>query len=151
MTNFNDILAAIASIIAAIAVILLMPAGEDPSHAPSPVATLDKNRFEPVTSLYYEKVEADATRIFRYQMTIDRDGVLRVIYDDVPGENRHVDKSTRLSDQARERIAEIFSSSGWRGLDGEYEGIGICVLGTFEGDYPPVPPRKPNRIFPDPA
>ena len=55
------------------------------------------------------------------------------------------------------RARETFERPEWRdylkarGLNGEYEGIGICVLGTFEGDYPPVPPRKPNRIFPDPA
>ena len=55
------------------------------------------------------------------------------------------------------RAKETFEKPEWRdylksrGLQGEYEGIGICVLGTFEGDYPSVPPRKPNRIFPDPA
>jgi len=55
-------------------------------------------------------------------MTIDAEGVLRVIYDDVPGENRHVDKSAKLSPAAKKRIDEIFATSGWRNLDDEYTG-----------------------------
>ena len=55
------------------------------------------------------------------------------------------------------RARETFEMPEWRdylksrGLEGEYEGIGICVLGTAAGDHPAVPPRKPDRIFSDPA
>ena len=55
------------------------------------------------------------------------------------------------------RAKETFEKSEWkeflrqRGLKGEYEGIGICILGFAEGDHPAVPPRKPNRIFTDKA
>ena len=112
---------AIISIVAAMGVILFMPQ-DDPSIQPSAAVVSVEQECPPVTSLLYEKVDANATRIFRFQMTIDASGVLRVVYDDIPGENRHVDKSTKLSPVARKRIAEIFASSGWRSLDNEYTG-----------------------------
>lgn len=33
------------------------------------------------------------------------------------------------------------------GIEGEYEGIGHCILGYVDGDYPNVIARKPNRVF----
>lgn len=33
------------------------------------------------------------------------------------------------------------------GIEGEYEGIGHCVLGYIDGAYPKAPPRKENRIY----
>ncbi len=109
-------------IVLAIAVVLLFPndrgaQGRSPASAPAPA------RAQPqLKSLSYEKVEADATRIFRYQMTIDGEGRLRVVYDDVPGENRHVDKSARLAPKALDRIREIFQTPGWDELDASYAG-----------------------------
>ena len=33
------------------------------------------------------------------------------------------------------------------GIDGEYEGIGHCILGYADGDYPEASPRKDNWIY----
>lgn len=33
------------------------------------------------------------------------------------------------------------------GIDGEYEGIGHCVLGYVDGEYPSVKPRKENWVY----
>ena len=33
------------------------------------------------------------------------------------------------------------------GITGDYEGIGHCVLGYPEGDYPKAPERKENRVY----
>ena len=33
------------------------------------------------------------------------------------------------------------------GIEGEYEGIGHCILGYVDGEYPSVPARKPNRVY----
>ena len=33
------------------------------------------------------------------------------------------------------------------GIEGEYEGIGHCVLGYIDGEYPSIPARKPNRVY----
>lgn len=109
------------SVLSAIVVILMAPGGKRPSNRPSVDPSVVAKTGD-LTSLFYEKVEADAARIFRYQMTVDAAGVLRVIYDDVPGENRHVDKSAKLSETALARIQEIFESAGWNELDEEYVG-----------------------------
>lgn len=74
-----------------------------------------------ITSVTYEKVEADSKHIFRYYMTLE-DGVLKVIYDDLPGESRHVDKSLKLSEKALARIEEMFKDSGFEELDASYRG-----------------------------
>ncbi len=33
------------------------------------------------------------------------------------------------------------------GIEGDYEGIGHCALGYYEGDPPAAAPRKENRVF----
>ena len=115
----NIVLAAAAvAAIVAIALVLLMPREEA-----SPVASTASADLAPaLASLRYEKVEADANRIFRYELTVDDDGILHVVYDDVPDANRHVDKSLRLDARATKRIAAIFETAGWSDLDSVYAG-----------------------------
>ncbi|HCG19807.1 MAG TPA: hypothetical protein DER26_02270 [Verrucomicrobia bacterium] len=76
-------------------------------------------------ALYYENVEADGSHIFRYQMTIGPDAVLRVVSDDVPGENRHVDKSAKLSPESLAHVDAIFKTAGWPELDAVYSGVAV--------------------------
>ncbi len=33
------------------------------------------------------------------------------------------------------------------GIEGEYEGIGYCILGYPEGELPPAPPRKEHFVY----
>lgn len=33
------------------------------------------------------------------------------------------------------------------GIEGEYEGIGHCILGYADGEYPTASERKPNRVY----
>lgn len=33
------------------------------------------------------------------------------------------------------------------GIEGEYDGIGHCVLGYIDGSYPKTPPRKKNWVY----
>jgi nitroreductase len=33
------------------------------------------------------------------------------------------------------------------GIEGEYEGIGNCVVGYMDGNYPAEKPRKENRVY----
>ena len=33
------------------------------------------------------------------------------------------------------------------GVEGEWEGIGHCVVGYADGDLPKAAPRKENRVF----
>ena len=51
------------------------------------------------------------------------------------------------------RAKETFERPEWKkwlseiGLDGDYEGIGHCVLGYVDGEYPAPIPRKEGRII----
>ena len=87
-----------------------------------------KNLPPPKPKLYalsYEKIEADSTRIFRYAMTINEDGILRIVYDDVPGENRHVDKSAKLSEAAIDHVVEMFTNPKWEESEEAYTGASV--------------------------
>lgn len=75
-----------------------------------------------VREVFYEKVEANATGIFRYEMTLSS-GVLKVTVDDVPAENRHVTKSQRLDEVALAELNEILAYKTLRGIDRAYEGV----------------------------
>lgn len=121
-------IAAAAAMVAAIAVVLFVPRGtEDPGGVEAKPGAAEREKADArLMSLYYEKVEADSSRIFRYQMTIDDSGTLRVAYDDVPGENRHVDKKGKLSEAAAKRIVEILDKPGFSSLDDEYTGQSVA-------------------------
>lgn len=51
------------------------------------------------------------------------------------------------------RARQEFEMPEWKeflkelGIEGEYEGIGHCILGYADGNEPPMIPRKPNRVF----
>ncbi len=84
---------------------------ELPTEAPSPK----------LRALSYEKVDADATHIFRYELSVEN-GILRVVYDDVPIDERHFDKRKTLDSESLERLLKIFEESDWRLLDRAYIG-----------------------------
>ena len=51
------------------------------------------------------------------------------------------------------RAKEEFASEGGKqllkewGIEGEYEGVGHCILGYTDGTVPQAAPRKANRVF----
>ena len=51
------------------------------------------------------------------------------------------------------RAAETFDMPVWKeflaslGLEGDYEGIGNCILGYPDCDLPAAPPRKEGRVY----
>ena len=51
------------------------------------------------------------------------------------------------------RAAETFDQPEWReflkslGLEGDYEGIGNCILGYTDGEEPAAPARRDGRVF----
>lgn len=117
---FSYVLMAIAliSVIGAL-ICTLMPIVQETSD-PVPVAAVET---EPVVKeLYYEKVEADSGKIFRYELRLTADGVLHVRIDDVPQEDRHVTKSRSLDERALARLNEIVSFSQMHKIDREYAG-----------------------------
>ncbi|MBE6577973.1 MAG: nitroreductase family protein [Ruminococcaceae bacterium] len=51
------------------------------------------------------------------------------------------------------RAKETFARPEWKewlssvGVEGDYEGIGQCVLGYIDGEYPAEKPRNDGRVF----
>ena len=51
------------------------------------------------------------------------------------------------------RAKEEFDTDEWKqllkdlGIEGDWEGIGHCAVGFYDGDYPAAPPRKENRVY----
>lgn len=51
------------------------------------------------------------------------------------------------------RAQEVFEQPEWKewlkslGIEGDYEGIGNCVLGYVDGEYPELLERKGGRVF----
>ncbi len=82
-------------------------------------------------SVSFEKVEADKESIYRYALEMDRAGVMTVVIDDVPKENRHVRKTAQLSSNAVERLSAILSSPELYKLSREYNGVPL-VAGTMK-------------------
>ena len=122
-TMIANVLWIVAALTVAVAIAVVLCA---PRESEKPVAPVVEEKPEQkLVSLRYEKVEADATRVFSYRMEIDGSGVLRVAFDDVPGENRHVDKKTKLSEKAKKRILEILEKPGFAALDDEYVGSSV--------------------------
>ena len=101
----------------AAAAILLVPVGE---RAGGFVA----RPLAPATlwSVCYEKVEASVKGICRYAITVDAAGNMYAELDDVPDNDRHIKKSAKLSDKAREELDRLFSSSELFALDKSYSG-----------------------------
>lgn len=122
-TMIANVLWVVAALTVAVAIAVVLCA---PRESEKPVASVVEEKTEQkLVSLRYEKVEADVTRVFSYRMEIDGSGILRVAFDDVPGENRHVDKKTKLSDKAKKRILEILEKPGFAALDDEYVGSSV--------------------------
>ena len=117
----------LANVLWAFAILLTVAAGyvmfDGTRGKATPAAPEAVDEAEPVVQeVTFEKVEADSEGIFRYEMTLSPDGVLRVQVDDVPKENRHLSKNQPLGEAARKTINEILSFSALKDLDREYVG-----------------------------
>lgn len=88
------------------------------------ITQVEEVKDDGIKSIEFEKVDADAKGIFRYAMSFDGfSGELSVRYDDIPVNNRQLDKKAVLDEKAVRMLAEICDSSkGFFSLDGEYSG-----------------------------
>ena len=117
---FSVVLWIAALLLAAAAVYFMMlPPPEPEESRPQEVREIR----QVVQEVSYEKVEADSDGIFRYEMTLSPDGVLKVTIDDVPKENRHLTKSEKLSGQSLKELNEILDFDLLREIDREYAGV----------------------------
>lgn len=122
-TMIANVLWVVAALTVAVAIAVVLCAPRESEKPITPV--VEEKPEQKLVSLRYEKIEADSARVFSYRMEIDGSGVLRVAFDDVPGENRHVDKKAKLSDKAKKRILEILEKPGFAALEDEYVGSSV--------------------------
>ena len=105
--------------------------------------------------IYYEKVEASAENIFRFEMTISAQGLLSVKIDDLAGKNRFVRKEKRVDPSLLADLSREIESSGFFSLDKSYTGFAAkpntlnewtltCVIGKNAHTC-----RVTNRTEPD--
>ena len=102
----------------AIAVVLI-----DPFPAEKPASELPAEEpKEELVEMSYEKVDADSGKIFRFSLALANGRTLTATVDDVPEEDRHLNKSVYLSDAAKARLEEILADPDLKTLDREYAG-----------------------------
>lgn len=118
---FANVLWAFAFLAGAAAVYVLLVA--PPKETAADVQAVPEDDEPSVKEVYYEKVEANQGQIFRYEMTLSPDGVLKVSVDDVPAENRHVTKSQKLDEKALAELNDILAYKALREVDRAYEGV----------------------------
>ncbi|MFO1491192.1 MAG: FHA domain-containing protein [Kiritimatiellia bacterium] len=69
----------------------------------------------------YEKVEANASNIFRYGMQLDADGRLRVRIDDLD-QNRQIEKDKVVDAELLRELRDTLGAKGFFDLNDRYEG-----------------------------
>lgn len=96
----------------------------DPSGFTKKTAhTISQTTPERRLLLQYEKIEADAENIFRYEMSINTDGVLAVKIDDLSGKNRHVRKEKKVEAALLAGLIADIENSGFFSLEKTYTGF----------------------------
>jgi len=73
--------------------------------------------------IYYEKVEATAENVFRYELTLSANGMLAVKIDDLSGKNRHIRKEKKVDPALLGELAGEIEKSGFFGLEKSYAGF----------------------------
>jgi len=106
-------------VLAASSIFLVLTWSSD-EQAMAPIAAVEE--VPALKELFYEKIEADADGIFRYELMLSPDGVLAVSVDDVPKENRHLTKRSPLDERARAELGEILAWKTLKEIDCEYAG-----------------------------
>lgn len=114
-----NVLWLVAVAVAAISVYVIMNSPTNTETAPREI----REESPTVSEFYYEKVDANSKSIFRYALSLMPDGQLKVVVDDVPGENRHLVKSQKLDDKALAELNSILDFKIIREIDREYVGL----------------------------
>lgn len=73
--------------------------------------------------VYYEKVDASAENIFRYELSLTADGMLIVKIDDLAGGNRHIRKEKKVEKDILLDLSRGIMGSGFFSLEKEYTGF----------------------------
>ena len=115
-----NVLWIVAVAVAGVAIYLVLSSPTE-SEEPAPVVLVDEQPV--IREVRYEKVEANLDGIFRYEMTVSPEGLIKVSLDDTR-ENRHPTiPPKQLNEQAQAELNDILSLKALREFDREYVGI----------------------------
>ncbi len=95
----------------------------------SPAAQPEKTGH--TIEINYEKVEATTQNIFRYKLSISKQGILSVQIDDIQN-NEHVQKEKQLNSAYIQTLAQTILESGFFDLSPVYLGIRPESLNQFD-------------------
>ena len=99
-------------------IVFMLTAPSEPEPAPKPAAV----EVPTVCEVLYEKVEATLEGIYRCEITVSRDGCLRVRLDDTK-ENRHPTIQPKpLGEEAKAELNDILAFDRLREIEREYVG-----------------------------
>lgn len=104
-----------------IALVLMLPEiAETPAASESEAAR--NSATSNLEAFSYEYVDGDSSHIYRMEITLDRQHILRVVAVDVPSGDRFIDESAKLSPEDIAALDSIFADQGWLALDSLYSG-----------------------------
>ncbi|MCL1920950.1 MAG: FHA domain-containing protein [Kiritimatiellaeota bacterium] len=109
----------------AIAAILVLVAGTTfifESAREEGAATVTPMTVDTTLQVYYEKVDASAENIFRYEMALNADGLMAIKVDDLSGNGRHIEEKKTVAKEMLAELARDIESSGFFALDKSYSG-----------------------------
>ena len=115
-----NVLWIVAVLVAGGAIYLMLTVPQEPRE-PAPAAIVEEAPV--VREVCYEKVEADSDGIFRYEMSVSPDGMLKVTLDDTKEDRHPAIPPKRLNEQAQAELNDILSLKSLREIDREYVGI----------------------------
>ena len=115
-----NILWIVAVLVAGGAIYLMLTVPQEPRDS-APVAIAEEAPV--VQEVYYEKVEANLDGIFRYEMSVSPDGLLRVTLDDTKEDRHPTIPPKQLGEGARKELNDILPLKSLREIDREYVGI----------------------------
>ncbi len=98
--------------------IFTMDTGKSKTKIKSPLSEKDNTML-----VFYEKVDATAGNIFRYELSLTADGMLVVKIDDLAGGNRHIRKEKKVEADILLDLSRGIMESGFFSLDKEYTGF----------------------------
>ena len=116
-----NVLWAVAVLVAGGAIYLMLTVPQEQGESSVPVAIAEETPV--VREVFYEKVEANLDGIFRYEMSVSPDGMLRVALDDTKEDRHPTIPPKRLGEGARNELNDILSLESLRKIDREYVGI----------------------------
>jgi len=130
-------------VVSGLAVAAWLPRSRKPAPPVLPEPPVVRAPVDETVEIRYEKVQADAENIFRYNLAISDKNMISVRIDDIAND-RHVTKEQPIEPELARRLARDIVAAGFFTLDEEYQGIQPEVLDLW--DISVTMGRKTRRV-----